>query len=254
MHDVVGGMRRRRSRATASFVAVVCSVGCLAGVGASLAADRPGDLANLWVDPNGGSCTRLASPGAYVDAQACGSADTAYAAAANGDTILVREGTYGRQVIRGGTKSVVIRNASGASPVFGTTRVDASNLTISGIDVERNDDPGPYVATLEVNGANNTFDGVDVNSKFMSSAENGRQGINNAGDRNLYRNGSTFNVVDDKGALIGGTGVTFDNFAFHDVRVSNPLVHNECAFSLAPSLTIRNSHFWNCATLRWCSA
>lgn len=247
MRDVVGGMRRRR-RATVSLVAVVCSIGGLAGVGASLAADGPGDVANLWVDTNGGSCTRLASAGAYVDAQACLSADAAYGAASNGDTILVREGTYGRQVIRSGTKAVAIRNATGATPVFGTTRVDASNLTLSGIDVERNDDPGAYVATLEVNGANNTFDGVDVNSKFMSSAENGRQGINNVGDRNLYRNGSTYNVIDDKGALIGGTGVTFDNFAFHDVRVSNPLVHNECAFSLAPSLTIRNSRFWNCAT------
>ena len=29
---------------------------------------------------------------------------------------------------------------------------------------------------------------------------------------------------------------------------SSDLVHNECAYSLAPNLTIRNSHFWNCAT------
>src|SRR5688500_6966322 len=170
MRDVVGGMRRR-GRATVAFLTVV-SVGGLAGVGASFAADRPGDLANLWVDANGGSCTRLATPGAYVDAQACVSADAAYGAASNGDTILVREGTYGRQVIRSGTKAATIRNGTGATPVCGTTRVDASNLTLSGIDVERNDDPGAYVATLEVNGANNTFDGVDVNSKFMSSPEN----------------------------------------------------------------------------------
>ena len=53
-------------------------------VGASLGADGPGDVANLWVDTNGGSCTRLASPGAYVDAQACVSADAAYGAASNG--------------------------------------------------------------------------------------------------------------------------------------------------------------------------
>src|SRR5688572_1381945 len=104
MRDVVGGMLRCRRRATASLVAVVCGVGGLAGVGASLAADGPRDVANLWVDTNGGSCTRLASPGEYVDARACASADAAYGAASKGDTILVREGTYGRQVIRSDTK------------------------------------------------------------------------------------------------------------------------------------------------------
>ena len=239
----------RRYRRAASFAAVVTAAAGLAVVGSSLGATGSPEVANVWVDANGGACVRLPRAGSYADAQACASADDAYGVASGGDTVLVREATYGRQVIRGGTKPLTIRNATGATPVFGTTRVDASNITVAGIDIERNDDPGPYVATLEVNGANNTFDRIDVNSKFMTSAENGRQGILNSGDRNVFKNGSTFNVIDDKGALIGGTGVTFDNFDFHDVRVSNELVHNECAYSLAPNLTIRNSHFWNCATL-----
>jgi len=44
--------------------------------------------ANLWVDTNGGSCARAASPAAYGDAQACASFDAAYAAAQLGDTVL----------------------------------------------------------------------------------------------------------------------------------------------------------------------
>ena len=37
--------------------------------------------------------------------------------------------------------------------------------------------------------------------------------------------------------------------SFHDVKVTNSSVHNECIYSLGPSLTVRNSRFWNCATM-----
>ena len=50
--------------------------------------------ANLWVDTNGGSCVRQATPGAYADAQAC-SWPAAYPAAQSGDLILVKGGSYG---------------------------------------------------------------------------------------------------------------------------------------------------------------
>jgi chitodextrinase len=55
--------------------------------------------ANLWVDANGGTCTRSASPAAYADASACGSFNAAYAAAQPGDLVLVKGGTYGAQTI-----------------------------------------------------------------------------------------------------------------------------------------------------------
>ena len=61
--------------------------------------------ASLWVDSNGGSCTRQASGGNYVDAQACGSFQAAYSAAQCGDTIGVRPGTYGSQRISSGSKA-----------------------------------------------------------------------------------------------------------------------------------------------------
>ena len=48
----------------------------------------PTGTANLWIDLNGGSCTRQATAGAYVDAQACGSWNAAYQAASPGDTVL----------------------------------------------------------------------------------------------------------------------------------------------------------------------
>ena len=37
----------------------------------------PTATANLWVDTDGGTCTRQATPGPYVDAAACSSMQTA---------------------------------------------------------------------------------------------------------------------------------------------------------------------------------
>ena len=202
-------------------------------------------LAHVWVDTNGGSCRRSATPRAYANALTCGSVAAAYNAAAAGDTIVVAGGTYGRQVIPNGSKRVTIRNAPGARPVFGTTEVHASNLSLIGVNIVRNDDPGSATATLEARGDNNTFRGVRVDTRNMPV----RQGVHADGNHNLFHNGSSANVVDEKGVLVAGSFVTFDNFNVHDVKVTNSSVHNECVYSLGPNLTFRNSRFWNCATM-----
>ena len=85
--------------------------------------------ANLWVDTNGGSCTRQATAGAYIDAQACSTFDAAWDAATAGDTIVVKVGTYGHQCITGdktsvtkiiGENGVVVQNDGiECYPVFG---------------------------------------------------------------------------------------------------------------------------------------
>ena len=55
--------------------------------------------ANLWVDTNGGSCSRSAKGGNYTDPQACGSFQAAYGAARCGDVVGVRPGSYSSQTI-----------------------------------------------------------------------------------------------------------------------------------------------------------
>ncbi len=57
--------------------------------------------ANLWVDGDGGSCSRSATPVAYRDRAACGSIDTAWDACRSGDTITIKAGSYGPQAITG---------------------------------------------------------------------------------------------------------------------------------------------------------
>jgi hypothetical protein len=55
--------------------------------------------ANLWIDTNGGTCTRQSAAGAYGDAAACSSMQAAIAACTAGDTIRMKSGTYGAQTI-----------------------------------------------------------------------------------------------------------------------------------------------------------
>jgi hypothetical protein len=201
--------------------------------------------AHVWVDTSGGSCSRRATAAPYSDARSCPSLAAAYAAARPGDTVLVAGGSYGPQTLRAGAKKLTIRGAPGATPVLSTTLIEASNLTLVGFKIQRNHDPSGAVATLEARGDDNTYVRVHVDTRNQPV----RQGIHASGDRNVFRWGSTYNVVDEKGALVGGDNVTFDNFFFHDVVVTDSAVHNECVYSLGPGLTVRNSRFASCATM-----
>jgi hypothetical protein len=78
-----------RSRITATVIGAAILVG-----GYAVVQGGGGDgTANLWVDTNGGTCTRSASLVAYSDAAACSSFNTAYQAATNGDLICVATGS-----------------------------------------------------------------------------------------------------------------------------------------------------------------
>jgi hypothetical protein len=59
-----------------------------------------GTTANLWIDTNGGTCTRSASPVAYNDASAC-SWSAANSACQSNDVVIVKGGNYPNQLIRG---------------------------------------------------------------------------------------------------------------------------------------------------------
>lgn len=86
-------------------------------------------IAHVWIDPNGGTCTRSSTPVAYADASACGSLDAANDIAQNGDTILARGGTYGPQTVTAGNN----RTAQAYATVLaGETMTIAGALNFSG--------------------------------------------------------------------------------------------------------------------------
>ncbi len=155
---------------------------------------------------------------------ACASLGYAYGQAAAGDVVTIAPGSYGSQSVPGGSKPVTFLGQPGnkSRQVLN----DADNVTYDGLNVDAGGTTTTY-AVFETGGAS----GV------------------------TFKNGRIGNVVDEKGALIGGQGspaplnVVFDNVDFHDVVQRGSGVHNECMYAMAAGLTVRNSTFRNCATM-----
>lgn len=87
----------------------------------------PSGTANLWVDTNGGTCTRQASPAAYLDSAACSSIQTSVAACngSTGDTIRMVAGSYGSQ-------SVTSQKTSPGCTVIGEQSAGTNAVTLTG--------------------------------------------------------------------------------------------------------------------------
>ena len=162
---------------------------------------------------------------ACSQARPCASFGRAYQVAAAGDVISVGAGVYGEQEVPDGTKSVTFAGVSGNK-----------------------------VRELHDFAANVTFDGIDVDAGGGTPSDGAAyevEGVPNV----TFKNGRIGNVVDEKGALLGGWNTAdnihtvLDNVEFHDVVQVDPDIHNECVFSEAPGLVIRNSTFRNCATM-----
>src|SRR6202008_4485951 len=92
-----------------------------------------------------------------------------------------------------------------------------------------------------INQADNiTFEGLDLDAQ---GTQTNWAVFESGGRLNVtLKNSRVGNVIDEKGAMLGGssstasTNLVIDNVVFHDV-------------SQAPGLTVRNSTFTNCATM-----
>lgn len=181
----------------------------------------PESTAHLWVDTDGGTCTRQSTPGAYNDAAACTLANS-YTTAQSGDTVGVLSGEYGDWELTGQNKTVTFRGEDGA--------------TVSGLGVYDN---------------NITVNNIDVDNEYAQQTGVYLDGVSNF----TFTDAFICCVTDEKGVLAGGQvastplNILFDNVVFRDVLVTDELVHNECFYNQAAGLTITNSEFYNCATM-----
>ena len=91
--------------------------------------------ANLWVDTDGGSCTRQASPGGYVDAQACSSIDEAVAASSPGDSIAVKLGSYSDQTISSSSTWPGVNIVADDGTTMGVVTINGSWLTFQNMTI-----------------------------------------------------------------------------------------------------------------------
>ena len=186
----------------------------------------PPGAANLWIDSSGGSCIRQASAGSYSDAQACGSFAAAYGAAASGDVIRVRAGSYGAQFFAGGV---------GSSQPRGT-----KTLTFIG-------EPGNVIRQIHFGSSGLVFDGIRIDA---GATKTSGAAFENSGASFQFKNGSIGNVRDEKGAMLNGPNMVFDNVLFHDVVLVTSGVHLECIMALwNQGMVIRNSTFRNCGIM-----
>lgn len=189
----------------------------------------PPGAANLYIDTNGGTCVRSSSPTTYNDASACDSFASAYSAAQSGDTILVKTGNYEKQFFAGGF---------GGSQARGT-----KTLTFKG-------ETGNSIRQIHIGSPNLTFDGINADARGAQLGGSDGAVFENGGEPFTFKNGSIGNVVDQKGSLVDGAGIVFDNVRFHDVLIRTEGVHTECMFAAVPeAMIVRNSRFENCAVM-----
>jgi chitodextrinase len=222
-----------------------------ASTSACAAASGPGS-ANLWVDPSGGSCARQASSGSYVDAQACGSLQAAYNAAQSGDVVNIVDGSYTSQGLASGTKTITFRAAGPGRPNFGQIVSAASNVTVSGIQIENRagfNGPcsDPDNAVLYPCGDNQTFDNVVIDGRNVA---NGMHGIRGIGNRFTLKNSEIRNIVNAKGFEGGSDDMVIENNYWHAITVNNSDVHNECMYVDGGNRAVfRGNRFIGCPTM-----
>jgi hypothetical protein len=152
---------RRRGRIFGAVLGTMIVLG-----GFTVVTAGGGGSANLWVDVNGGTCTRSGSLVGYVDAAAC-TPTAAYTACSAGDTIRVKPGSYATGQSFSGTKAAPGCTMIGEDkttttwgPVSMPTYLEVQNVTI---------DAGTLHATgIGVGGNNDTLTNVDLNGQFAS--------------------------------------------------------------------------------------
>ena len=95
--------RKKINKVIVLSVSLIFAAVGIAFIALTRAAEPNLSQANIWVDSNGGSCTRSATAGGYVDTAACGSLQTAWSLAQDGDVIIIKNNSssYGDQSTSG---------------------------------------------------------------------------------------------------------------------------------------------------------
>jgi hypothetical protein len=208
------------------------------------AADRgvPG-VANIWVDPDGGTCRRAVTARPYLSARACANVQQAANAAVAGDLVLVADGTY-PGVTLSGKKRLTIQGAGPGRPSLGQVVVSADHQTFRHLLVQNRDDQprrecgfGLLDFTVFVCGPDNTFDDVVIDGLRHGIGDPARKGglqVTDTATRLVFANGEIRDVWDSKGFQGGADDMRIINTTFRDIRLTPAGgaagVHNECAY------------------------
>jgi len=251
------GRNRRRTRLLAGGVAALVAAAAAVLVVSSLGGAGPIE-ANLWIDPDGGACTRADSGAAYVDDDACAGLDAAYRAASPGDVVKIRPGRYGDQAVKtypsATAPPVTIGVQPGARVRFDTLTLNGSHMVLSGkgghvTATTLNHDGGTTALVEQVTVEDITVDhgGATGVAGFLRSVD----GITWRRVEVCCNSDGTL-VLNDGANTEGAFGVsrwTIDGSTFHDSALPEGSGnHTECVYAQGVvGLTIRRSHFYRCA-------
>jgi hypothetical protein len=222
-------------------------------------ASAKGNTANLWVDADGGSCTRHDNPGPYVGGQACGSFDAANDRCASGDIVRVKGGTYSAQSYSGSNGRSLYCVMAAARSETGTTRgLDLGRtawLSLQGVSVVGGSSSNPKTIGLGGSGSS-TANHVRL---IGVSAYPGRLFIKGSaitvrggefGGYDSCRTGS-----EDDGIQVGfasqpSSEITIDGIYLHNIRRTCGSAHTDCIQFLGiRDSVVRNSRIENCPTI-----
>lgn len=132
--------------------------------------------AHLWIDTDGGTCTRNSSPATYNSASACASIQAALAAASNGDTVIMKAGSYGAQTVTAtkGSPGVTVQCETPQATTPDSCKIGTSNadITTNGAwytlqDISYHPGDGRYPNWI-ARCSNCTFKNWNVNGDFVA--------------------------------------------------------------------------------------
>ncbi|MGZ6005670.1 MAG: choice-of-anchor Q domain-containing protein [Candidatus Saccharimonadales bacterium] len=126
---------KKRPYHAASLLLLLISAAVVWAINSSSSSASGLTNANLWVDSDGGTCTRQSSAGAYVDAAACSSIEAAVAASSPGDSIAVKLGSYGNETITSSSSWPGVNIVADDGTTVGTLTVNGSWLTIQNMTI-----------------------------------------------------------------------------------------------------------------------
>ena len=217
--------------------------------------------ANLWVDTNGGTCTRQATPAVYSDSAACSTFQVAYAAATLGDTVRVRSGSYSAQTMNYiaalGTEvdeSNVAFVADGSVTVPSFLAYGVRHITLDGFTFS-----GSVILECETSGVPAGAEGrhpvdVTVQNSTMTFTRSENVSLMTIDGNTIGPSSSVMKV-----GASGDTGnanctdeppenITFSDNDIHDFREASAASHMECLFvEGVQGLTIVRNTFRGCS-------
>lgn len=212
-----------------------------------------GEVANLWIDADGGSCVRSATPSNYVSGTACGTMTGAHIAASTGDAVRIKTVIMGQETLTQMKGMVQFLSADAATPRW--TRITlgrgVSNINFDGFAIDTFMSAKCAGIESSCTGGRNRSIGF-TNMKLRTFELTFVDGVSmvggdvSPGGRCSFAHPLVATDV-NSAATWAPKNITFDRVFFHDAIHQASCGNTECLYVWAgDGITVKNSTFRNC--------